>query len=109
MRRLGRDQWLELISEFEATEMTQKEFVAKHDVSLATFQFHLYKSRNGTSIRNSESRPAFLPVEVVASPALKARAGAAGTLDAMLRCGVILRFEVGTDTRYLAELFAALG
>jgi hypothetical protein len=30
-------------------------------------------------------------------------------LEAALRSGIILRFDVGTDTRYLAELFAALG
>jgi hypothetical protein len=106
MRRPGRDEWRKLIGEFEAGELTQKEFAAREDVSLATFQFHLYKFRKS---RNSESSRVFLPVEVVASPALKARQGEAGILEALLRSGVVLRFVAGTDTRYLAELFAALG
>ena len=111
MRRPGKDEWIDLVKEYEESELSQKEFVAKHDVSLATFQFHLYKSRKEQRlIRSSESSPAFLPVEVVASPAPKARGRAEpGLVDAMLRSGVVLRFGVGTDTRYLAELFAALG
>ena len=110
MRRPGRDEWIELISEYESAPVPQKEFVAKHDVSLATFQFHLYKKRRAKlPSRNSDSPPAFLPVEVVASPALKARRGHSDAIEAMLRSGVVLRFAVGTDTRYLAELFAATG
>src|SRR6476469_8432183 len=103
MRRPGREEWLKLISEFEGSGLTQKEFVAKHDVPLATFQFHLYKFRKGSSIRNSESSPAFLPVEVVASPASSSRArdAKADVLEAMLPGGVILRFTVGTDVRYV--------
>lgn len=99
---------MSLIKEYEEAELTQKEFVAKHDVSLATFQFHLYKSRKGTSIRNSESRAAFVPVEVVALPASSTRGPGHGVVEAMLRCGAVVRFPVGTDTRYLAELFAAV-
>jgi hypothetical protein len=110
MRRLGREQWKELVAEYEAGGFAQKEIAAKHDVSLATFQFHLYKTRKERrSIRSSESLPTFLPVTVVASPALKARGREATLLEAMFRSGVGLRFAVGTDTRYLAELFAALG
>ena len=30
-------------------------------------------------------------------------------IDAALRTGTLLRFAVGTDPRYLAELFAAIG
>lgn len=109
MRRLGRDEWQKLIAEFEGSGLQQKEFVAKHDVSIATFQFHLYKSRRSSSIRNSESSQRFLPVEVVASPALKTRDGGETLVEANLRSGTVVRFVVGTDTRYLAELLSALG
>jgi hypothetical protein len=30
-------------------------------------------------------------------------------VEAVLRSGVVIRFEAGTDTRYVAELLAALG
>ena len=111
MRPAGPDDWRKLIAEFEGSGLSHKDFVAKHDVSLGSFQFWLYKVRRlKRSILGSESEsdsgPRFLPVEVVASPALKARAG---VVEAALRSGVVLRFVVGTDTRYLAELFAALG
>jgi len=77
---------------------------SEHDVALATLQFHLYKIRKS---RNSESAQSFVPVEVVACSAPKARQGE--VVEAATRSGVVMRFVVGTDTRYLAELFAALG
>ena len=106
MRRLGRDQWRDLISEYEGGELEQKEFAAKHDVSISTLQYYLYKFRKESSIRSSESRAAFLPIEVVASPATQSRAG---LIEASLPSGVHVRFTIGTDTRYIAELVAALG
>jgi hypothetical protein len=108
MKRLGRDQWLQLIAEFEGSGLTQKEFVAKHELSIATFQFHLYKSRKRSSIPNSESSAAFLPIEVVASPAPRAR-GAVTTVEVVLRSGVVIRCDIQTEPRQLAALIAALG
>lgn len=84
----------------------QKEFVAKHDLPFNTFQYWLYKKRKMTE---SGSSPRFLPVEVVTVAAPKARQGNATLLEAELRGGMTLRFPVGTDVAYLAELFAALG
>ena len=108
MRRPGHDEWLELLKEYETSELTQKEFVAKHDLSLSTFQWWLYrKSKQKKLDSNSSAR--FLPVEVVASPAPLARAGGRDRGEASLRSGRVVRFGVGTDTRYLAELLAALG
>ena len=111
MRRPGPDEWRKLIAEFEESELQQKEFAAKYELSLSSFQFWLYKlrrmKRSGLgSDSESNSGPRFLPVTVVASPAPKAREG---VLEAVTRGGVAVRFVVGTDTRYLAELFAALG
>ena len=92
------------MNEFETSGLMQKEFVAKHDLSFSTFQYWLYKKRKMT---DSGSSPRFLPVEVVTVAAPEARQGNA--VEAALRSGVVLRFPVGTDTRYLAELLAALG
>jgi hypothetical protein len=103
-RRPGREEWKQLVAEYEDGELSQKEFAAKHDVALATLQFHLYKIRKS---RNSESAGSFVPVEVVACSAPKARPGE--VIEAATRSGIVMRFVVGTDTRYLAELFAAIG
>lgn len=98
-----------MVAEFEASGLHQKEFVAKHALSLGTFQYWLYKKSMRASVRLSESegnpRAAFLPVDVVASPAPQARAG-------HLKVALprrLLRFPLGADTVYLAHLLAALG
>jgi hypothetical protein len=106
MRRPGPDEWAKLISEYDRGGFTQKEFVAKYDVSLGTFQYWLYKRAKLASKIDVNSAPRFLPVEVVASPATQSRDG---VIEVALRSGVALRFAVGTDTRYLAELIASLG
>jgi hypothetical protein len=107
MRRPGPEEWLKLIEEFRASGLQQKEFCAKHDVSLSTFQFWLYRKSKRSSGSESKPTPTFLPVEVVASPAPLARAGE--LVEVVLRSGAVVRFTTGTDTRYLAELLAALG
>jgi hypothetical protein len=107
MRRPGPEEWLKLIEEFRASGLQQKEFCAKHDLSLSTFQFWLYRKSKRSSGSESKSRPTFLPVEVVASPAPQARTGA--LVEVTLRSGTVVRFSTGTDTRYIAELLAALG
>lgn len=100
-----------MVAEFEASGLQQKEFVAKHELSLGTFQYWLYKKSKRPSVRLSESegkpRAAFLPLEVVASPAPQARAG--HLLELALPRGLLLRFPVGTDSGYLAHLLEALG
>lgn len=108
MRRPGPEGWKQLLAEFEQSGLTQKEFAAQKDVSLSTMQYWMYKRAKLASKIDVNSPPRFLPVEVVSSPAPKARAGDE-VLEAALRSGVIVRFCVGTDTRYLAELLAAIG
>ena len=109
MRRPGPDEWKKLITEYETSGLVQKEYCEKHDVSLSTFQYWLYKRTKMASKFDVNSRPTFLPVKVVASPAPKARGGELAVLEARLMSGLVVRFAVGTDTRYLAELLAALG
>lgn len=99
---------MRLITEFEQSHLTQKEFCAQQGVSLSTFQYWRYKRSKLESKFDVNSRGAFLPIEVVASPAPKAREEA-GIIEAALRSGVLIRFAAGTDTVYLAELLAALG
>jgi len=45
MQRLGRDCWVELVSEYEKSNLSQREFAQQHQLSLNTLQFWLYKLR----------------------------------------------------------------
>jgi len=102
MGSLGRDEWVALVREFEASELSQSEFASQHQVSIHGLRFWLYKLR-----LEAKKSARFLPVSVVASAAPTARGAAAEWMEATLPCGVLLRFPVGTDSRYLAQLFAA--
>jgi hypothetical protein len=108
MRRPGPDEWLKLLSEYATSGLSQKEFVAKHDLSFSTFQYWLYRASKKKKTESGLA-PRFLPVEVVSVAAPKARQQGAALLEADLRSGVTVRFPVGTDVGYLAELLAALG
>ena len=114
MKHPSSEQWLALVEEFRDSGLQQKEFAAKHDLHLSTLQYWLYrgsKTRSRPVQIVSKASPKFLPIEVVASPAPKLARVANGQsiLEAALPGGVTLRFLIGTDTRYLAELVAALG
>jgi hypothetical protein len=102
MPSLGRDEWVKLIAEFEAGDLSQPEFAAQRQVSVYALRFWLYKFR-----LESKKSTRFLPVSVVASAAPTARDAATEWMEATLPSGVVLRFAVGTDSRYLAQLFAA--
>jgi hypothetical protein len=69
------EQWTKLIEEFEKGGLQQKEFAAKHDLHLSTFQYWLYRGRHKARSKRlgieSKSSPKFLPIQVVASPAPK--------------------------------------
>ena len=110
MRRPNPDEWPKLVAEFEASGLQQKEFAAKHDLSLGTLQYWLYKKRKKRGLRPSdlaaESAGAFLPLEVVASPAPQARDGQ--HIEVALPQGLLLRFPVGTDAGYVAHLLSTL-
>jgi|SRR6185436_1251945 len=101
-------EWLKLVEEFRDSNLEQKEFVEKHNVHLSTFRYWLYKKAKHFQL---ESKPEtkFLPVTVVASAAPKARQQQPSELVLELPSGASLRFAMGSDTEYIAELVAALG
>ena len=111
MRRPSGEEWKRLIAEYETSGLSHKDFTAKHELPLSTFQFWLYgtrkKQRTRTSESDSDTGPRFLPLEVVASPALARDGG--DVVELALRSGTTVRFPVGTDTNYVAALLAALG
>ncbi|NTX41584.1 IS66 family insertion sequence element accessory protein TnpB [Myxococcus sp. CA033] len=111
MRRPNPDEGKQLVEEFEASGLTQKQFATRHEVSLSAFQYTLYKKPRSALGRRPESterpRGRFLPVEVVASPVRRTREGL--MLEVALPRGVLLRFPEGTQAEYLAHLVAVLG
>ena len=110
-----------LIAEYQTSGLSQKEFVAKHDVSFSTFQYWLYrKARASKNVRaESGSESKFLPVELVPSPALEARAEAmtaepaepstsSSSVEIELPAGVRVRISRGASARFIGELLAAM-
>lgn len=53
-RKLSKQEWVDLISEFERQGMTHEEFVAFHDLNISTFRSWLYKIRNGEASPSRE-------------------------------------------------------
>lgn len=107
MRRAESER-MKLLERYGRSELTQKAFAAQEGVSVSTLQFWLRKAAKREPKVEASSVPRFLPIEVVASPALKAQAGGE-QMEAALQSGIRLRFRVGTEPRYLAELVSALG
>ncbi|MFY1828661.1 IS66 family insertion sequence element accessory protein TnpA [Myxococcus fulvus] len=111
IRRPNPDEWKLVVEEFEASDLTQKEFADRHQVSLGGFQYWLYKKFRSTLVWRSETagrpRAAFLPVEVVAPPraASARRAHARGGAAARAAPGC----PEGTQAESLAHLVAVLG
>jgi hypothetical protein len=108
MHRPGPDEWLKLLTEYETSGLQQKDFCAKHDLSLSTFQYWLYRRSKKS---DSQSGPAtkFLPVEVVPSPALSARREQATSgVIVELPGGVRVQLSSDVPARYLAEFLAGL-
>lgn len=88
----------------------QKEFAAKHDVSLNTLQYWLYKCSKRAPKSESNTPTKFLPVELVPSTALSARREMApvSCLVLELLTGARVTFPSNTPARIVAELLAAL-
>lgn len=112
MRSPGPDEWMKLIAAYETSGLQQKDFAAKHDVSVNTLQYWLYKrSKRVGSQSDSESgsRQKFLPVEVVPSPALSARdKQPVSGVVVELPSGVRVHLSSDVPARYVAELLAGL-
>lgn len=108
MRRPGPDEWLKLVAEYETSGLQQKDFCAKHDVSLNTLQYWLYRRPKKSGLE-SGSTTKFLPVEVVPSPALSARAQQTSSgVMIELPSGVRVHLSSDVPARYVADLLAGL-
>lgn len=105
-RRPSTEEWSALLAEFEQSGLQQKEFCAKHDLSLSAFQYWMYRKSKKHSESAAKLSESFLPFEVVGSAAPTARPGAA--IEIALAGGVLVRLPVGTEPRYVGELLRAL-
>lgn len=102
---------MKLLEEYASSGLQQKEFAEKHDVSVNTLQYWLYKRSKRTSKPESDTTTKFLPVELVPSTALSARRdGAAGLSGLVLELpgGARVTFPPNTPARFVAELLSAL-
>jgi hypothetical protein len=115
--------WSRLVSDWESTELSQPEFARERGVSVHAFRYWLYRLRseakaailsqpekqNASAPPTSKEDLRLLPVRAVAS-APKARQPMASRefLELVLPSGTCVRFQVGTDPRYLRALVAVL-
>ena len=123
-----RVRWTKLVADFEASELTQREFATERGISFSNLRNWIYRLRkesrplvpeptkvSGQGPERGAAKKAsrLLPVRVVAS-APKARRGGAGLfsgdglLELALPSGARLRFPAGTDLEYLRALASAL-
>jgi transposase len=118
------ERWKKLVADFEAGDLTQREFASERGISFSNLRNWIYRLRKEArplvekapaSPRQAPRRAAskegsrLVPVRVVAS-ASKTRLVEPGPLllELALRSGVSVRFPTGTDPSYLRALVAAL-
>lgn len=128
MAEQDRERWTKLVADFEASDLTQREFASERGISFSNLRNWIYRlrkeSRPLVEVAPESSRQApprdlstegsrLVPVRVIAS-APKARPAEASTvrgdglLELVLASGARLRFPAGTDLAYLRALAAAL-
>ena len=120
--------WKKLVADYEASELTQREFASERGVSFSNLRNWIYKLRKETRplvtevAKVSGQAPVrapvtealrLMPVRAVASVPKARRAAATapaveGLLELALPSGARLRFPAGTAPEYLRALAAAL-
>jgi transposase len=123
-----RARWTKLVADFEASELTQREFASERGISFSNLRNWIYRLRKECRPLVSEPAKAsgqgpergatsegsrLLPVRVVASApkarrAMELAVTGNAVLELALPSGARLRFPAGTDPRYLQALAAAL-
>lgn len=102
MKHLTRNQWAELIEEFESSGLTQAAFASQKGVKLPTLRSWVYKLRTEQPL--DSSAPELLPVRL-----LEPERSSRELLELEFPSGHRLRFPAGTAPSYLAALVASLG
>ena len=111
--------WTKVVSEFEQSKLSQREFAEQRKIELSNLRYWIYRLRKESrplateqaerSVKSAEQpeRLTLKPVRVVASVP-EARREGNGLLELDLPSGTRLRFPAGTDPSYLRTLAAAL-
>jgi len=116
--------WTKLVADFEVSDLSQREFASERGISLSNLRYWIYRlrkesrplvteapERSGQAPERPDTKEGsrLLPVRVVAS-APKAREPwkGNGLLELALPSGARLRFQGGTDLKYLRALAAVL-
>jgi hypothetical protein len=105
-KRFGRDHWVRVVAEFEASGEPQKDFAGRHGMRLGTFQSWLYQLRRERRDRRDAPKRAaregvrMLPVVVAQGRDERIEVSVAG--------GAVVRFSSGVDPKYIAALVAEL-
>ncbi len=124
MTEQDQERWKKLVADFEASDLTQREFASERGISFSNLRNWIYRLRKETrplvetptTSPSQASTPAprkersrLVPVRVVASAA-KPRLvePASSLLELALPSGAVLRFPPGTEPTYLRALASAL-
>ncbi len=103
MRR-SRDQWAEIVEEFESSGQSHESFCAQQRLNVGSFRGWLYRLRKGPSRgKVARNAPRLLPVRVSAASASSDE----GLIEVGVG-GVVVRVHVGVDPAYVAELVTRL-
>ena len=100
MRQRTREQWRELVDEFEGTDLTHREFAEAYGVGIGAFRSWLYRFRR----ERGGGVIGFAEVMVAEAPSRHAVDGWRMELPG----DVAVRLDCAPDPRWLAELCAAL-
>ncbi len=123
-REQDRERWTKFVADYEASDLTQREFASERGVSFSNLRNWIYRLRQesrplvtkapassgqGPSRAPRKERSRLVPVRVVAS-APKARSMEASwpMLELALPSGTVVRFPVGTEPAYVRALVSAL-
>jgi len=107
----GREFWTRVIQEYESRrqEQTHWDFVEEWGISLTTFRSWLYRLRREQ--KEVDDQVALVPVEITGLDAAAITAEPTESLapmDAAFPGGMVLRFQVGTNPGYMAELLSSV-
>jgi transposase len=115
--------WSRLVSDWESTDLSQGEFARERGISVHSLRYWLYRLRseakapvlsqpekqNASAPPTSKEDLRLLPVRAVASaPKARQQVASREFLELVLPSGKCVRFQAGTDLRYLRALVAVL-
>jgi hypothetical protein len=124
MADLDLERWKKLVADFEAGDLTQREFASERGISFSNLRNWIYRLRKEArplveaapaSSRQAPKRvesgraSRLVPVRVLASaPKARLVEPVSALLELALPSGVAVRFPAGTDPSYLHALVTTL-